>query len=79
MDDLIKEISKADHAMLSEIVQAVIKRYGILHTDWEILFLSLPKYDCKERERILSDVFKILTKYDSARAWKGCPMKSDLQ
>ena len=67
MDDWMKAIANADHAMLSEIVQAVIKRYAILHPDWEILFLSLPKHDRKERERILSDVFKILIKYDSAR------------
>ncbi len=64
MNDLIQKIAEADDTTLSEIVQAVIRRYGSLRSDWEIMFLSLAKYDYEERKRILRSVSDILVKSD---------------
>jgi hypothetical protein len=66
MDQLVQRITEADDIALSEIVQAVIKRYGALHSDWEIMFLSLPKYDVEERNRILRSVSEILVESDTS-------------
>jgi hypothetical protein len=66
MDQLVQRITEADDIALSEIVQAVIKRYGVLHSDWEIMFLSLPKYDVEERNRILRSVSEILVESDTS-------------
>jgi hypothetical protein len=66
MDQLIRKITEADDIALSVIVQAVIKRYGALHSDWEIMFLSLPKYDVEERNRILRSVSEILVESDTS-------------
>ena len=66
MDQLVQRITEADDIALSEIVQAVIKRYGMLHSDWEIMFLSLPKDDRQERNRILRSVSDILVKSDNS-------------
>jgi hypothetical protein len=66
MDQLVQRITEADDIALSEIVQAVVKRYGVLHSDWEIMFLSLPKYDVEERNRILRSVSEILVESDTS-------------
>ena len=46
-------IKDADSAELSEIVQAVLRCYNQLFTEEEFVFLSLPKHDQGERERII--------------------------
>ena len=53
MDDVLKLIRLADDIELSKIILEVITRYGILHPDWEIVFLSLPKDEPEERERCI--------------------------
>ena len=52
-------IDTADSAELSEIVQAVLHRYEVLFSEEEVVFLSLPKHDHKERQRIIRAVLKI--------------------
>jgi hypothetical protein len=53
MDDVLKIIRLAEDTELSKITLEIIARYGILHPDWEIVFLSLPKDDPEERERCI--------------------------
>lgn len=51
---ILAAISQADDCQLSEMVQAIIRRYGNLHPQEEILFLSLPRESPEERQRILT-------------------------
>ena len=53
MDDVLKIIRLAEDTELSKITLEIIARYSILHPDWEIVFLSLPKNDPGERERCI--------------------------
>ena len=62
MGDIMQQILYADDKELAEAIQAIIRRYGILHSDWEIIFLSLPKYDLMLRENILKSVSDLLVK-----------------
>ena len=49
----------ADSMELSEIVQAVVRRYAKLFADEEVVFLSLPKHNREERCRIIRAVLEI--------------------
>lgn len=43
MSAITKAIERADDAQISQIIQAVVRRYGLVYPDWDVLFLSLPK------------------------------------
>ena len=42
MRDIMEEIERADDHTITRIIQAVIRRYGAVYPDQEIVFLSLP-------------------------------------
>ena len=48
-----------DHAM-TQIIQAVIRRYGAVYPDQEIVFLSLPLGAPEERQLILRHALEAL-------------------
>ena len=52
-------IGMADSRELSEIVRAVLERYGELFAEEEVVFLSLPKGDLQERKRIIDAVLSL--------------------
>lgn len=52
-------VASASPRELNEIVSAVLTRYGQLYTNEEVVFLSLPKQDKEERQRILRAVFSM--------------------
>ena len=52
-------IGMADSRELSEIVRAVLERYGELCAEEEVVFLSLPKGDLQERKRIIDAVLSL--------------------
>ena len=52
-------INRADSSELSEIVQEVLRRYGKLFAQEEVVFLSLPRHDLQERQRIIQSVLQI--------------------
>ncbi len=52
-------IDSASPAELNEIVMAVLKRYGQLYADEEVVFLSLPKSDPEERQRIIRTILSM--------------------
>ena len=54
-----KMLDKADSTELSEVVQTVLHRYDVLFSEEEVVFLSLPKHDQKERQRIIRAVLQI--------------------
>ena len=67
MGDLIKTIQLANDEELSQIILEIIARYGALHPDWEVIFLSLPKNDLKERRRCIRAAVSML-KNENRRA-----------
>ena len=52
-------VNTADSSELSQIVQAVVRRYGSIFEEEEVVFLSLPKHDTQERHRIIRAVLEI--------------------
>lgn len=50
-----KLIQNSDELVLSDAILAIVKRYGQLHSDWDVCFLSLPK-DPEERKEQLERV-----------------------
>lgn len=60
---VLSRILSADDAEISEIITAVIRRYGIVYPETEVVFLSLPKYDVPERKRIIESALKMLERH----------------
>ena len=46
-------IEIADDIILNELIQSVIRRYRILHPDWEVLFYSLHRGGDERRADIV--------------------------
>lgn len=42
-------IEQADDMQISQIIRAVIRRYGLVFPDWDVLFLSVPKDPTQRR------------------------------
>lgn len=61
MYSTLSEIEKADDCFLSKLIQAIIQRYGILHPEEEIIFLSLPRNKPEERKEVLSFFLQALS------------------
>jgi len=66
MEEIIQYIEQADEIALWEIFEAFKARRDELHSDSEVLLLSLPRYDSIERERIFRYAWAMLQegKYD---------------
>ena len=56
MKDFVKEIEQADEQQLNEWISAIMHRYNSLHTDRELMFLSLST-DPKARDAELENIF----------------------
>lgn len=62
MEQILHKIEQASDAQITEIIQAVIRRYGRVYPNDEICFLSLPRDDPQERRRILDAAVELLRK-----------------
>ena len=51
--DWIEDAGKED---LQAIMDAIQDRYALLHPDWDILYVALPKNDCTQRTELLKKV-----------------------
>lgn len=51
--ELVSQIRQADGAALGDIAQALMDRYNTLFPNDEVFFLSLPKNNPQERQRLL--------------------------
>lgn len=51
--ELLSQIRQADGAALNDIAQALTERYHILFPNDDVFFLSLPKNNPQERQRLL--------------------------
>ena len=60
MCDIMEEIERADDRGITQIIQAVIRRYGKVFPDQEVVFISLPVDDPEERRMILHHAFEAL-------------------
>ena len=59
LESIQQLIDTADLLELGEIVKSILHRYDELVADEEIVFLSLPKHDRNERERIIRGVVQL--------------------
>ena len=58
LTQVLKFIQQADDGQVSEIIQAIVARYGEVYPDWDVTFLSLPKNNPTERENIIQHFLK---------------------
>ena len=47
--NVLASIEQADDTQISQIIRAVIRRYGLVFPDWDVLFLSVPKDPTQRR------------------------------
>jgi len=64
MCDILEEIEQADDRRITKIIQAVIRRYGKVFPDQEVVFLSLPTEDRQERQQVLRHALEALGMLD---------------
>ena len=60
INEILDQIKKSDDTQLSEIIQSVIRKYGVLHPGWEIIFLSLPRDDPEARRKCVEETVAFL-------------------
>ncbi|MBQ9148040.1 MAG: hypothetical protein IJX69_00555 [Oscillospiraceae bacterium] len=56
-------IEQADDDAISQIIQAVIRRYKQVYPGWEVVFLSLPRDNAEERRRQLNELIEFLNRH----------------
>ena len=64
MEDLFNVIAQADRERLKKMMTEIMHRWAELHSDWELVCVTLPKYDLREREETLRATFRVLLKMD---------------
>lgn len=67
MDQVLDFITSADEDQLTRILQAIIHRHGLLHPDWELTVLSLPKSDPAQRDQYI-ERFAAMLKQEAFQA-----------
>lgn len=58
--ELIRQITQVPVEEIGDILQAAMERYRALFPEEEILYLSLPKNDSQERQRLLQTIQPLL-------------------
>ena len=53
LEDILKRIETADDFEINEIIEAVRKRFSVAFPDWEVIYLSFPKNDPRQRKQTL--------------------------
>ena len=61
LQDILLQIEQADDAQISQIIQAVVRRYKAVFPDWEVIFLSLPLQP-EQRAAVLEETIAQLKK-----------------
>ena len=67
MEKLMKKIENANSDELSRIVHAVIRRYSVLHPEWEVVFYSLHRDDEHHRKDISGLIHMLNRELDEKR------------
>ncbi|MBQ9148043.1 MAG: hypothetical protein IJX69_00570 [Oscillospiraceae bacterium] len=63
LQEVLKQIENADDDAISQIIQAVIRRYKQVYPGWEVVFLSLPLDDAAQRRKQLADLIEFLDRH----------------
>ena len=53
---VLEWLHSADDRQISQVISAVIRRYNRIWANEEIIFLSLPRDDSKERRRLIERI-----------------------
>ena len=61
--NVLRKIEGANDEEINEIISAVIHRYQICYPGWEILFLSLPKCDEKNRKKQTEEMLAFVRRW----------------
>ena len=64
IQNVLDFIEQADDYELNEMMDAITERYQVLHPDWEVSYLALPKHDRHKRREILEFALKYEQKAD---------------
>jgi len=76
-EEMIYEfIEEADHTTTMELLDTVVNRFRELHDDWELILLTLPKKDQKERRRLLKQAIRMLTEQEKQAALTGMELSA---
>ena len=51
--EVLKRIETADDYEIQEIMDAVRKRFAVVFPDWEVVYVSCPRNNKEERQKIL--------------------------
>ena len=62
--DILARIEQADDLEISQIIQAVIRRYKTVFPDWEVIFLSLPLQP-EAKAELLEEAIAQLKKHEN--------------
>lgn len=65
LGQMMDMIQYADDHQISQIVRAVIRRFSVIRPDEEVMFLTLPKNDVEECERVIMSVLNLLKSGES--------------
>ena len=57
--EVLTYICQTDADQLSEIIQAIVQRYGQINPNWEVSFLSFPKNDPMQRDQMLRSILEL--------------------
>lgn len=60
MEKTMERIASANGEELQQLFLALRQRYGELYPEEEVVFVSLPKNDRKERRRLMQAVFDLM-------------------
>ena len=52
-DEVLQKIESADDYEIHEIMDAVRKRFAVVFPDWEVVYVSCPRNNKEERQKIL--------------------------
>jgi len=61
--DILHRIEQSDDAEISQIIDAVIRRYRVCYPDWEILFLSIPTADTEKRKHSTEEMIAFVRRF----------------
>ena len=64
MEELSKAIAQSEREQLEKMMIEIMHRWNELHEDWELVWMSLPKYNSGKREECLRTTFQVLLKAD---------------
>lgn len=65
MENLALAIKELDDDSISQIIQAIISRYGKVHPESEVFFLSVPKDDPALRRQTIQNLIEFLQKNET--------------